>query len=122
MLNKRRERFCVCDRGIDLNSKSIFERSIEKRKVLRLQQRYRSELQIHPSAEFFRLPEIAFLCNLMLTGQQFCEEDWSTLKKKYSSLSEDDLVRYCFSSFYIVALLHDTLGISLDDERLMWIY
>ncbi|XP_010277663.1 PREDICTED: probable apyrase 5 isoform X2 [Nelumbo nucifera] len=61
-----------------------------------------------------------FLSNLMLTGQQFCEEDWSALKKKYSSLSEDYLLRYCFSSSYIVALLHDTLGISLDDQRLMW--
>nr|DAD43468.1 TPA_asm: hypothetical protein HUJ06_001698 [Nelumbo nucifera] len=70
--------------------------------------------------QFFRLPETAFLSNLMLTGQQFCEEDWSTLKKKYSSLSEDDLLRYCFSSSYIVARLHDTLGISLDDQRLMW--
>nr|DAD18678.1 TPA_asm: hypothetical protein HUJ06_020141 [Nelumbo nucifera] len=53
----------------------------------------------------------------MLIGQQFCEEGWSALKKKYSSLYEDDLVRYCFSSSYIVALLHDTLGISLDDQR-----
>ncbi|XP_010277375.1 PREDICTED: probable apyrase 6 [Nelumbo nucifera] len=68
---------------------------------------------------FFRLPETTLLSNLMLIGQQFCEEGWSALKKKYSSLYEDDLVRYCFSSSYIVALLHDTLGISLDDQRLM---
>lgn len=53
----------------------------------------------------------------MMAGQQFCGEDWSKLKKKYHSLEEEDLLRYCFSSAYIVALLHDSLGVSLDDER-----
>ncbi|XP_010271636.1 PREDICTED: uncharacterized protein LOC104607657 isoform X1 [Nelumbo nucifera] len=44
----------------------------------------------HIVRPFFRLIETTFLSNLMLTGQQFCE-DWSTLKKKYISLFEDDL-------------------------------
>jgi apyrase len=52
----------------------------------------------------------------MMAGQQFCAEDWSKLKKKYHSLNEEDLLHYCFSSAYIVALLHDGLGVSLDDE------
>lgn len=51
-----------------------------------------------------------------MAGQQFCGEDWSKLKKKYRSLKDEDLLRYCFSSAYIVALLHDSLGVSLDDE------
>lgn len=52
-----------------------------------------------------------------MAGEQFCGEDWSKLKKKHQSLDDEDLLRYCFSSAYIVALLHDSLGISLDDER-----
>lgn len=54
----------------------------------------------------------------MRAGQQFCEEDWPKLRMKYDSLEEDDLLHYCFSSAYIVALLHDSLGIALDDERI----
>jgi len=53
----------------------------------------------------------------MTAGQEFCGEDWSRLKEKYVSHNEEDLLRYCFSSAYIVALLHDSLGIALDDER-----
>ncbi|KAE8683062.1 hypothetical protein F3Y22_tig00111220pilonHSYRG00166 [Hibiscus syriacus] len=53
-----------------------------------------------------------------MAGQHFCEDDWSKLKKKHQSLDEEDLLRYCFSSAYIVALLHDSLEIALDDERI----
>ncbi|GAB2288165.1 hypothetical protein Dimus_022507, partial [Dionaea muscipula] len=41
------------------------------------------------------------------------------IKSKYSSLDEEDLLRYCFSSAYMVALLHDSLGIGLHDARIM---
>ncbi|CAN0923654.1 Probable apyrase 6 [Linum grandiflorum] len=72
------------------------------------------------TSKFFGLTPKAFLSNLMEAGEQFCGEDWSNLKKKHRSLSlkDDDLMRYCFSSAYIVALLHDTLGIALDDEQI----
>ncbi|CAI9761795.1 unnamed protein product [Fraxinus pennsylvanica] len=70
------------------------------------------------TSKFFGLAPRAFLSDLLVAGQQFCEEDWSKLKKKYQSLEDEDLHRYCFSSAYIVALLHDSLGMALDDERL----
>ncbi|GAA0184421.1 nucleotide phosphatase [Lithospermum erythrorhizon] len=70
------------------------------------------------TSKFFGLPPKSFLSNLIIAGQQFCEEDWGNLKKKYHSLDEEDLLHYCFSSAYIVALLHDSLGISLDDDRI----
>lgn len=63
------------------------------------------------------MEQTEFLSELMIAGQEFCGEDWSKLKKKYQSLEEEELLRYCFSSAYIVALLHDSLGIALDDER-----
>lgn len=53
----------------------------------------------------------------MVAGQEFCGEDWLKLKKRYKLLDEEDLLRYCFSSAYIVALLHDSLGIGLEDQR-----
>ncbi|XWS23185.1 hypothetical protein CRYUN_Cryun29cG0099400 [Craigia yunnanensis] len=70
------------------------------------------------TSKFFRLHQRAFLSDLMMAGQHFCGEDWSELKKKHQSLDEEDLLRYCFSSAYIVALLHDSLEIALDDERI----
>ncbi|CAN4081275.1 unnamed protein product [Withania somnifera] len=70
------------------------------------------------TSKFFGLPPKAFLSDLMAAGKSFCEEDWSRLKSKYPSLQEEDLHRYCFSSAYILALLHDSLGIALDDDRI----
>ncbi|KAL6969599.1 apyrase [Sarracenia purpurea var. burkii] len=70
------------------------------------------------TSKFFGLAPKAFLSNLMTAGQQFCEEDWQKLRMKYHSLGEKDLLHYCFSSAYIVALLHDSLEIALDDERI----
>ncbi|TYH90991.1 hypothetical protein ES332_A13G087200v1 [Gossypium tomentosum] len=70
------------------------------------------------TSKFFRLRQRAFLSDLIMAGKHFCEEDWSKLKKKHQSLNEEDLLRYCFSSAYIVALLHDSLEIALDDERM----
>ncbi|XP_047255568.1 uncharacterized protein LOC107847334 [Capsicum annuum] len=68
------------------------------------------------SEQFFGLPPKAFLSDLMVAGKSFCEEDCSRLKRKHSSLHEEDLHHYCFSSTYILALLHDSLGIGLDDD------
>jgi apyrase len=53
----------------------------------------------------------------MIAGEQFCGEDWSRLKKKHQSFKDEDLALYCFSAAYIVALLHDSLGIAIDDQR-----
>ncbi|KAK1289859.1 putative apyrase 6 [Acorus calamus] len=56
----------------------------------------------------------------MLVGQRFCGEDWPKLRRKDHFLDEEDLSRYCFSSAYIVSLLHDGLGIALDDQRIVF--
>ena len=53
----------------------------------------------------------------MVAGEEFCGQDWLKLKERYKLLEEEDLLRYCFSSAYIVALLHDSLGIELEDQR-----
>lgn len=67
--------------------------------------------------QFFGLGQQTFLTNLVMAGQKFCGEDWAKLRRRYHSFDEEDLLRYCFSSAYIVALLNDSLGIHLDEER-----
>ncbi|XP_072991717.1 probable apyrase 6 isoform X1 [Typha latifolia] len=68
------------------------------------------------TSKFFGLNRTSSLSNLLLAGEQFCKEDWSKLKKRYHKMEDADLSRYCFSSAYIVALLHDSLGIPLTDQ------
>ncbi|KAM7484367.1 hypothetical protein LguiA_000376 [Lonicera macranthoides] len=85
--------------------------------IPRLEGKFLATENFFYTSKFFELAPRAFLSDLTVAGQQFCEEDWSKLKRKYPSLDEEDLRRYCFSSAYIVALLHDSLGIALDDER-----
>ncbi|KAK2969008.1 hypothetical protein RJ640_007873 [Escallonia rubra] len=70
------------------------------------------------TSKFFRLSPRASLSDLTMAGENFCQEDWAKLKRKYASFDEEDLPRYCFSSAYIVALLHDSLGIALNDKRI----
>ncbi|XP_077212658.1 GDA1/CD39 nucleoside phosphatase family protein [Tasmannia lanceolata] len=70
------------------------------------------------TTKFFGLPPTAILSNLIASGQQFCEDDWINLKKRYHTHDDEDLQRYCFSSAYIVALLHDSLGVALNDDRI----
>lgn len=86
----------------------------------KLQGKFLATENFFHTSKFFGLTQKAFLSDLVVAGQQFCEDDWSKLKHKYHSLEEEDLRRYCFSSAYIVALLHDSLGISLDDERIAY--
>ena len=53
----------------------------------------------------------------MVAGEKFCHGDWLKIKKKYSSFNEGELLLFCFSSAYIIALLHDTLKMPLEHKR-----
>lgn len=76
--------------------------------------------------QFFGLGQTSALSDLMLAGEKFCGEDWLNLKGKYHNSGDEDISRYCFSSAYIVALLHDSLGVPLNDRRyfltFFWIF
>eukprot|EP00249_Psilotum_nudum_P020422 c27696_g1_i1 orf=367-2088(+) len=69
------------------------------------------------TSQFFGLMPKASLADIKAAGEQFCEEDWIKLQETYKGIETEDLLKYCFSSAYIVALLHDSLGISMHDER-----
>ncbi|KAF8720881.1 hypothetical protein HU200_023279 [Digitaria exilis] len=70
------------------------------------------------TSKFFGLKKSSSLYDFALAGEQFCNQDLSTLRKRYPNRSDEDFSRYCFSSAYIVALLHDSLGVPLDDKRI----
>ncbi|AQL05802.1 probable apyrase 6 isoform X1 [Zea mays] len=70
------------------------------------------------TSKFFGLKKSSSLSDFMFAGEQFCNQDLSTLRKKHPNRSDEDFSRYCFSMAYIVALLHDSLGVSLDDKRI----
>ncbi|VVA91283.1 unnamed protein product [Arabis nemorensis] len=72
---------------------------------------------VHTS-KFFGLGEKDWLSEMILAGKRFCGEDWSKLKAKYPTFKDENLLRYCFSSAYILSMLHDSLGFDLDDERI----
>ncbi|KAL8230037.1 hypothetical protein R6Q57_014937 [Mikania cordata] len=84
----------------------------------KLQGKFLATENFFHTSKFFGLSPKAFLSELVVAGKHFCEEDWSKLKSKYPKLNDEDLHRYCFSSAYIVALLHDSLGIAFDDNRI----
>ncbi|KAK1319544.1 putative apyrase 6 [Acorus calamus] len=70
------------------------------------------------TSELFGLVQKASLSDLESAAQQYCEDDWDKLKKTHDGIDEADLLRYCFSSVYMVALLHNGLGIPMDAKRI----
>lgn len=59
----------------------------------------------------------ASLLKVEAAGRHYCEDHWARLKEEHFGVDEMDLLKYCFSSAYIVALLHDGLGIPMDGKR-----
>ncbi|XP_048136032.1 probable apyrase 6 isoform X2 [Rhodamnia argentea] len=70
------------------------------------------------TSEFFGMFSREGLLDLRLAGDRYCgDDDWDKLSNKRNSMEDLDLSRYCFSSAYVVALLHDSLGIPFDEKR-----
>ncbi|KAI3917040.1 hypothetical protein MKX01_003489 [Papaver californicum] len=69
-------------------------------------------------SEFFGLVPKTTLTELESAGRHYCDDDWEKLKDEHQGIDELDLLRYCFSSAYVVALLHDGLGIPMNDKRI----
>ncbi|CAA7031174.1 unnamed protein product [Microthlaspi erraticum] len=70
------------------------------------------------TSKFFELREKDWLSEMISAGNRFCGEDWSKLKVKHPTFNDESLLRYCFSSAYIISMLHDSLGFALDDKRI----
>ncbi|KAG8644138.1 probable apyrase 6 isoform X1 [Manihot esculenta] len=83
-----------------------------------LQGKHISQETLFYTSEFFGLAPRTTLFELETVGQQYCEGDWDKLRSQHHGIDEMDLLRYCFSSAYMLALLHDSLGIPMNDKRI----
>lgn len=86
--------------------------------VPELEGKFLATENFYHTSKFFGLHSKSFLSDLMAAGEKFCHGDWSKIEKKYSSFDEGELLLFCFSSAYIIALLHDTLKMPLDYKRI----
>ncbi|EOA40236.1 hypothetical protein CARUB_v10008956mg [Capsella rubella] len=84
----------------------------------KLQGRFLATENFFHTSKFFGLGEKNWLSEMISAGKRFCGEEWSKLKMKYPTFKDENLLRYCFSSAYIVSMLHDSLGVALHDERI----
>ncbi|CAO2163257.1 unnamed protein product [Urochloa humidicola] len=85
--------------------------------VPELEGKFLATENFYHTSKFFGLHSKSFLSDLMVAGEKFCHGDWSKIKRKYSSFNEGELLLFCFSSAYIISLLHDTLKMPLDHKR-----
>ncbi|KAL0723426.1 hypothetical protein Bca4012_038025 [Brassica carinata] len=83
-----------------------------------LQGKFLATENFYHTSKFFGLDEKDWLSEMISVGKSFCGEEWSKLKEKYPTTKEKYLDGYCFSSAYIISMLHDSLGFALDDERI----
>ncbi|XP_037464246.1 probable apyrase 6 isoform X2 [Triticum dicoccoides] len=84
-----------------------------------LEEKFLATENFYHTLKFFGLRSKSFLSDLMLAGEQFCHGDWSSnIKRKYRSFNKGELLLFCFSSVYIVALLHDTLKVPMDHKNI----
>ena len=63
------------------------------------------------------MPATTSLAEIADAGEHYCGEHWTRLQEKHKQVEEKDLLKYCFSTAYIVALMHDSLGIGMRDDR-----
>lgn len=86
--------------------------------VPELEGKFLATENFYHTSKFFGLSSKPFLSDLMVAGEKFCHGDWSKIKNKYSSFDDGQLLLFCFSSAYIIALLHDTLKMPLGHKRI----
>lgn len=67
--------------------------------------------------QWFGVVPEATLTEVAAAGEKFCEVNWQDQKGQLLNINELERSRYCFSSAYIVALLHDILGIKMNEGR-----
>ncbi|KAG4917987.1 hypothetical protein AAZX31_20G049900 [Glycine max] len=69
------------------------------------------------TSEILRMAPRTSLFQLEAESQHYCEDHWDALKNQHNEVDYLDLLKYCFSSAYMLALLHDVLGIAMEEKR-----
>ncbi|CAD5312681.1 unnamed protein product [Arabidopsis thaliana] len=85
-----------------------------------LQGSFLATASFYYTAKFFELEEKGWLSELIPAGKRYCGEEWSKLILEYPTTDEEYLRGYCFSAAYTISMLHDSLGIALDDESITY--
>lgn len=67
--------------------------------------------------QILRMAPRTSLFQLEAESQHYCEDHWDALKNQHNEVDYLDLLKYCFSSAYMLALLHDVLGIAMEEKR-----
>lgn len=71
------------------------------------------------TARALGLPELATLAEVAEAGKAHCAIPWSTLHFTFAGhVPHQFITRYCFGAAYVVALLHERLGLGLHDRSL----
>ncbi|KAF2588289.1 hypothetical protein F2Q70_00041709 [Brassica cretica] len=83
-----------------------------------LQGHFLATSNFYYTSKFFELDEKDWLAEMIPAGKRYCKEKWSELKAEHPTTKEEYLLGYCFSSAYIISMLHDSLGFALDDGRI----
>ncbi|CDY33760.1 BnaA09g45660D [Brassica napus] len=82
-----------------------------------LQGHFLATSNFYYTSKFFELDEKDWLAEMIPAGKRYCKEKWSELKAEHPTTKEEYLLGYCFSSAYIISMLHDSLGFALDYGR-----
>lgn len=69
------------------------------------------------SWQFLDLAPSAVLADMVTAGTHLCSQEWSEVTAANSGLATMEVAKYCFSSAYSVAVLHDALGVGMEDNR-----
>lgn len=69
------------------------------------------------TSEILRMAPRTSLFELEAAGRHYCESHWDALKDQHNEIDYLDLLKYCFSSAYMLALLHDVLGMAMEEKR-----
>lgn len=67
--------------------------------------------------QILRMAPRTSLFELEAAGRHYCESHWDALKDQHNEIDYLDLLKYCFSSAYMLALLHDVLGMAMEEKR-----
>ncbi|KAK9818195.1 hypothetical protein WJX72_008615 [[Myrmecia] bisecta] len=84
-----------------------------------LQGKFLAIENFHHTASLLKLGEQPSLREVAAAGERYCGAAWPLLQEQYAQQkTSQELLKYCFSAAYIVALLHDGFGLGMDERQL----
>uniref|UniRef100_A0A7I4CEH6 Apyrase n=1 Tax=Physcomitrium patens TaxID=3218 RepID=A0A7I4CEH6_PHYPA len=76
--------------------------------------------KFYQTSKYFSLPATATIADLVSAGEKYCNQEWGVGVSKDPYPEYKAVQKPCFSAAYIVAFLHDSLGLPLSDNKVMF--